>query len=73
MQQLLRHNGRSAVVIRSTQGLELKGSFVRTRMVLPGGHQGNEQQEVALFMGSPRLEGLAELQVSADMGVGCRV
>ena len=64
MQQLLRHKGRSAVVISSAQGLELKGSFVRTRMVLSSAQGG--EQEVALFLGSPRLEGLTELQVSVS-------
>ena len=78
MEQLLRYEGRSSVVLTSTQGLQLQGSFVRTRMVLPArglerGGQGEaaaageelvEEVEVALFMGSPRLESISELRVS---------
>ncbi len=34
-QRLLRHHGRSAVVLMSAKGLALKGRFVRTTMAVP--------------------------------------
>ena len=83
MEQLGRYKGRSAVLLTSTQGLELKGSFVRTRMLVNVNHEsgninsGNfskeaqqsvfhsqEDQDVVLFMGSPKLEGFSELKVN---------
>ncbi len=69
---LLRYNGRSAVVLSSMQGLELKGCFVRTRMAVPtaaAGHADDaasdhlEEQEVVLFMGAPWMHSLSEVQV----------
>ncbi len=73
MDHLLRYKGRSAMILRSSQGLELKGSFTAVNMVLPhncGSSSGTDagggapaMQEVLLFMGSPRFHGLSELQV----------
>ena len=82
MEQLVRHKGRNAVILASSQGLHVKGSFIRTTMALPPGAAGagpgdagpgadagaaagpqGAMQEVALFLGAPKVESLAELQV----------
>ena len=83
MEQLGRYKGRSAVLLTSAQGLELKGSFVRTRMFVNANYENRsfnsgdfskeaqrsvyhsqEDQDVVLFMGSPKLEGFSELKVN---------
>ena len=63
MEHLLRYNGRSAVVLSSFQGLELKGGFMRSSMRVPGRPAGADVEEVALFLGSPRFQGFSELTV----------
>jgi hypothetical protein len=82
LEPLLQYNGRSAVVLASTHGLQLQGCFVRTRMMLPPSGLGagvldEGEQEVALFIGTPRLESVSELRVSLDVpyqiSICCRI
>ena len=75
MDQLLRGHSSTVVQLASRQGLKLQGSFLRSRMVLPAGAgsgataatgDSKGAQEVALFLGAPRLDSFSELRVGCS-------